>query len=229
MHCFLSHSSADKKGYVSVLADKFGDRAIYDAYSFESGAYTMSEIVRGLKKTDIFVLLISNHALESDWVKEEIFRSKVLLDAGLIKQFLPIIIDGSITYKDERIPDWVRENYNLRVIPKPTAAFRIINAAFSRLAINENPKSLRAKRLFVGRNDQLKELESRLDDFERELPAAIVASGLRDIGRKKFLVQALRKSNRIEDYHTPISISIHYEDGIDGFISKLGFGLITSS
>ena len=221
MHCFLSHSSSDKKGYVSVLADKFGDRAIYDAYTFEAGMKTVEEIIKNLERTDLFVLLISDRALESEWVKQEIINSKKLLDVGRIKQFLPIIIDQSISYRDPRIPDWVRDNYNLRVIPKPNAAYRVINSAFSRLSIENNPKSLRSKRLFVGRNDQLKELEGRLDDYEKPLPCAIVASGLREIGRKKFLVQALKKANRIDEHHSPITLTLHYEDGIDGFLSKL--------
>lgn len=221
MHCFLSHSSSDKKGYVSILANKFGDRAIYDAYTFEAGMRTIDEIMKNLDRTDLFVLLISDAALESEWVKKEIISSKDLLDSGHIKQILPIIIDRSITYRDPRIPDWLRDNYNLRVVPRPNAAYRIINAAFSRLSIESNPKSLRSKRLFVGRNDQLKDFESRLDDFEKSLPCAIVASGLREIGRKKFLLHALRKANKLDDHHQPIVVPVRYEDGIDGFASKL--------
>jgi len=226
MHCFLSHSSTEKKQYVSILAEKFGDRAIYDAYTFEAGMKTIEEILKNLERTDLFVLLISDAALNSEWVKKEIINSKRLLDSGKLKQVLPLIIDRSVTYRDNRIPEWLRDNYNLRVVPRPNAAFRIINAAFSRLSIDSNPKSLRAKRLFVGRNDQLKEFEARLDDYEKPLPSAIVASGLREIGRKKFLLHALRKANKIDDHHQPMVITVRYEDGIDGFTSKvldLGF------
>lgn len=221
MHSFLSHSSSDKGHYVSILADKLGDRAIYDAYTFEAGMKTIDEILKNLERTDLFVLLISDAALESKWVRDEIINSKTLMDSGKIKQFLPIIIDRNINYKDFRIPSWIRENYNLRVIPKPNAAFRVINAAFSRLSIVSDPKSLRARKLFVGRNDQLKELEGRIDDFEKTVPSAVVASGLREIGRKKYILEGLRKLNRIDEFHNPISISLHYEDGLDGFISKL--------
>lgn len=221
MHCFLSHSSTDKKGYVSILAEKFGDRAIYDAYTFEAGMKTVDEILKNLDRTDLFVLLISDAALKSEWVQTEIINSKRLLETGKVKQILPLIIDPSITYRDERIPDWIRENYNLRVVPRPNAAFRIINAAFSRLSIESNPKSLREKQLFVGRNDQLKDFESRMDDYDKLLPCAIIASGLREIGRKKFLLEALKKANKVDDHHQPIVVSIRYEDGIDGFTSKL--------
>jgi tetratricopeptide (TPR) repeat protein len=182
---------------------------------------TLDEIMKGLDRTDLFVLLISNAALESKWVKTEIIECKNLLDSGKMKQVLPIIIDRSITYKDLRIPNWLRDNYNLRVVPRPNAAYRIINSAFSRLSIESNPRSLRAKKLFVGRNDQLKEFEARIDDYEKSLPCAIVASGLRDIGRKKFLLHALRKANKLDDYHQPIIITVRYEDGIDGFASKM--------
>lgn len=221
MHCFLSHSSSDKAQYVSILANKFGDRAIYDAYTFEAGMKTIDEIMKNLDRTDLFVLLISDDALDSEWVKKEIISSKALLESGKLKQVLPIIIDRKITYRDKRIPDWLRDNYNLRVVPRPSAAYRIINSAFSRLSIENNPKSVRTNKLFVGRNDQLKDFEQRLDDYEKPLPCAIVASGLRDIGRKKFLLHALRKANKLDDHHQPIIVSIRYEDGIDGFASKL--------
>lgn len=226
MHCFLSHSSKDKKNYVAILAEKFGDRAIYDEYTFEAGMKTLDEIMKNLQRTDLFVLLISSDALDSEWVKTEISHSSSLINKGLIKQFLPIIIDNSITYKDDRIPDWIKDQYNLRVIPRPNVAFRTINSAFSRLSIDANPKSLKSKRLFVGRNDQMKDLEGRLDDYEKPLPCAIVASGLREIGRKKLLLHALKKSNRIDEHHQPIIIPVQAEDGIDGFLSKfldLGF------
>ena len=64
MYCFLSHSSKDKTRYVSLLAEKFGDRAIYDAYTFEAGMKTIEEIFKNLRRTDLFVLLISDAALE---------------------------------------------------------------------------------------------------------------------------------------------------------------------
>ncbi len=226
MHCFLSHSSADKSSYVATLAEKFGDRAIYDAYTFEAGMQTVDEIMKNLARTDLFVLLISDSALNSKWVKEEIVSSKALLEKGNIKQILPIIIDRNINYKDDRIPDWLRDNYNLRVVPRPNAAYRMINAAFSKLSIESNPKSLRARRLFVGRNDELKDFEARIDDYDKRLPCAVVASGLRDIGRKKFLIHALKKANKLDEHHQPIVLSVRYEDGIDGFLSKvldLGF------
>lgn len=69
---FLSHSSSDKE-YVEYIADKFGkDIAIYDNYSFEYGLKTFDEILKSLDVTDLFVIFISNAALESEWVKKEL-------------------------------------------------------------------------------------------------------------------------------------------------------------
>ncbi|MGO7550662.1 hypothetical protein AB9E34_33655, partial [Rhizobium leguminosarum] len=82
---------------------------------------------KNLDRTDLFVLLISDAALKSGLVQTEIINSKNLLDTGKVKQIFPLIIDPSITYRDDRIPDWLRDNYNIRVVPRPNAAFRIIN------------------------------------------------------------------------------------------------------
>ena len=49
MKAFLSHSSADKKSYVGIVASRLAEEDIvYDEMSFESGEETMNEIIRGL-------------------------------------------------------------------------------------------------------------------------------------------------------------------------------------
>ena len=106
---FLSHSSKDKE-YVEYIARKFGkDVAVYDEYSFEVGLKTLDEILKSLDATDLFVIFISDAALESEWVKEELALSHKFLENDKIKQIYPIIIDESITYADPRIPEWLNK------------------------------------------------------------------------------------------------------------------------
>ena len=102
MKFFLSHSSSDKTRYVRYVADKLGNRAVFDEYTFESGMETLSEIYRTMDASDIFVLFISESALNSEWVQREIVRSRNLLDSEQLRRFVPILIDASVRHSDSR-------------------------------------------------------------------------------------------------------------------------------
>lgn len=221
MKFFLSHSSSDKAGYVRYIADKLGDRAVYDEYTFESGMETLDEIFRTLSETDIFVLFISEKSLASEWVDREIVHGKSLLDTGQLRRFLPILIDENVSHSDPRIPSWIRDRYNLRLVARPSVALRRITTVFSQLSIEKHPLLQARLRLFVGRNSELAEFERRMDDFTKPVPTAVIASGIREVGRKTFLLRALKKTNKIPEHYVPISISLQPEDGIEGLISKL--------
>ncbi|MFY3230183.1 toll/interleukin-1 receptor domain-containing protein [Klebsiella pneumoniae] len=74
---FLSHSSKDKEHYVRNVANWLGkENIIYDEFTFEEGERTLDQIMEGLGDSELFVLFISNSALESEWVKKEITESK---------------------------------------------------------------------------------------------------------------------------------------------------------
>ncbi len=221
MKCFLSHSSVDKLSFVSIVADRLGDRAVYDGYNFESGMNTLGEILRGIADSDIFVLFISNAALNSAWVQKEITSAKPLLDASVIKRFLPILIDKDVHHSDPRLPNWIKDNYNIRLVSKPTVAVRRISTVFNQLSLNSHPKLDARRRLFVGRNKELERIELRIDDYSKSLPSTLLISGMREIGRKSFLIHALRKANKISSTYSPITITLQQEDGIDGLISKI--------
>jgi tetratricopeptide (TPR) repeat protein len=221
MKFFLSHSSADKTHYIKYIADKLGDRAVYDEYTFEAGMDTLEEIFRTLSETDIFVLFISEKSLGSDWVKKEIIQGKSLLDSGQLKRFLPILIDENVSHTDTRIPVWIKDRYNLRLVARPSVALRRITTVFSQLSIERHPLLSARLRLFVGRNTELAEFERRMDDFTKPVPSAVIASGIREVGRKTFLLRALKKTNKIPENYLPITISLQPEDGIEGLISKL--------
>ncbi|MCZ5158029.1 toll/interleukin-1 receptor domain-containing protein [Escherichia coli] len=74
--CFLSHSSKDKD-YVRVVASGLRkETRIFDEQTFEKGMSPSEEILKGLDDTSLFVLFLSDSALESDWVKEEMRLAK---------------------------------------------------------------------------------------------------------------------------------------------------------
>ena len=225
---FLSHSSKDKTNYVSNVASWLGkDNVIYDEFTFEEGEQPLEEILKGLNKSELFVLFLSNNALDSDWVKNEISEAKIRLDSSLISKVFPIIIEDGLTYEDERIPDWLRDNYNLKPIKRSQVAAKRIHNKLRELSWSKHPNLKKIQSLFVGRNEKLEEFEQRIHDFDTKKPITIIASGFPGVGRRTFLHQALCKTKISESYHKPSAIVLDRNVSIEDFIFKLNdLGLI---
>lgn len=220
--CFLSHSSKDKKSYVTKVASILGPGiAEYDAYTFEEGMKTLDEIINSMQKSQLFVIFLSKSALESEWVKSELTNAKKFLDQGIIIKIFPIIVDQSLTYKDERLPDWMRKEYNLKLISRPTVAARRIKQRLRELSWDIHPKLKEREKIFVGRNDLINLFEERMDDYEIERPVCIFATGLKRIGRKSLLKNALIKSNVFAQSYRPPIIGLYRHESIEDFIIKL--------
>lgn len=130
-------------------------------------------------------MFISESSLQSEWVKREIFTAKAKLESKISKIY-PIIIDNKITYKDERIPDWIRERYNLKPVQRPRLAATRIHQKLRELSWSKHPDIKKRQNLFVGRNDKLEEFEERIDDHDKNKPSCIVASGISGVGRRTF-------------------------------------------
>ena len=227
---FLSHSSQDKE-YVSYIADCFGrDNCVYDAFCFETGMKNLDEIFREMDRTSIFVLFLSDHALNSDWVKEELSIADELLkyDNSKLSQIFPIIIDPKICHTDSRIPDYLKKgfnSYNLRVITSNIVAYRKIRAQQVKYLIDNHLFSPAEKECFYGRDEEITSFKKSFDSGNGI--NCIISSGFPGIGRKSYLLQCLKKSSIIEEYYTPPTISIDKLATIEDLIVKLsevGFG-----
>ena len=142
---FLSHSSA-QKDFVRKVADILGpSRCVFDEYCFETGEKILDEILRTLSSSDLFVLFLSNEALNSEWVQREILNADSLFKSNKIKQIFPILIDRSINpVTDGRIPDWMKE-YLLKYVPSPSIAINKKTNRLRQLEMETNP-IYRAKR-----------------------------------------------------------------------------------
>ena len=219
---FLSHSSKDKNQYLRIVAERLGKENIeYDEFTFEEGEQTLEEIERRLDSCDLFALFISDHALNSDWVMREISRASNQLDARKIKKIYPIIIDATVTYADSRIPKWLKDQYNLKLINRPVVAVRRIQSKLRELHWSNHPLAKARSAIFVGRNEILDDFERRIDDIDLQKPVCIIASGIRKIGRSKLLQHALVKSNIVQGSYSPIKITLDRIDSIEDFILKL--------
>lgn len=219
---FLSHSSKDKNSYVRNVANWLNkDNIVYDEYTFEEGEKNLDQILKGLNETSLFVIFLSEHSLNSQWVKKEISEAKERLESNQIKKIFPIIIDENITYSDERIPDWLRQEYNLRPIKIAKIAANKIQNQLRQLAYSKNPNIYKQDRLFVGRNKKLDEFEERVHNFNKRKPISIIVSGMIGVGRRSFLHQACIKTRLIEKTCRPSVIVLDSSCSIEDLIFKL--------
>lgn len=228
---FLSHSSKDKTFYIENVVKNLKkligpDKFVYDAKTFEEGQETTKEISKWLENTEIFVLFISDTALDSEWVKKEILEAKDLLEKNDLRKIYPIIIDEKITHEDKRIPDWMREIYNIRYISQPSIAARKIHNRYIEIVWEKNPKIKEKNSFFAGRNDLIDNIEERIDSYNKPFPTTLIASGLNEIGRRSLLRRSLIKSSIISDSYYMPTIVLDAHQSIEDLIfllSDLGF------
>lgn len=226
---FLSHSSNDKERYVRIVADKlikdFGiHNCIYDELTFEEGMRSIEEIDKGLDKTDLFVIFLSDEALKSEWVSKELDKAQELFANGDLKRIYPIIVDPQITYIDNRIPRWMRDEYNIKYISRPTKAYNMIKQRLIEISWDFHPRLKEKERIFVGRNDHIKLFEERIDSYELPAPLCFVVSGLETIGRSALLKFCMKKTSVIDDSYQPLTIYMNSHESIEDFIYKI-YGL----
>lgn len=222
MRAFLSHSSKDKGHYVGKVANIIGkDRIAYDELTFEEGLKPIDEINRMLDASNLFVVFLSENSISSDWVKYELFQANEhLREGGKLKQIFPIIIDNRIKHDDKRIPEWLREN-NLQLIVSPCKAASRIIQRLRELSYKEHPLLEELNKIFVGRNEIINKIEMRINDFEQNVPFAIFASGIQNVGRKKAMYHSLIKADLIKpSYRLPI-IELNAHESIEDLILKI--------
>ncbi|SMP24484.1 toll/interleukin-1 receptor domain-containing protein [Chryseobacterium profundimaris] len=218
---FLSHSSK-QKDLIKKIANNLGKAScVFDEFEFEAGMPIFEEIKKGIGQSDIFVLFISDDALNSFWVKQEIIEIKNLIDDGLDKQFFPILIDKSLNISaDIRIPNWLKK-YLLNPLTEHFLITKKIQQRLRDVALDKNPLFKAKAKLFIGRQDQFDLFESKIYNVLGTKPKSIIVSGLEGIGRRTFLKKAFVRDERIKDFYDPIYITLDTKDSIEDFILKL--------
>lgn len=221
---FLSHSSNDKP-LVEAIARQLGkNNCHYDKFTFEAGELTLDEIFKGLDDTDVFVLFISDAALESEWVAKEIRQAKILNLDSRIDRIFPIIIDKKIKYSDSRIPDWIRKPYNLKVFGNPVIILKKIKQLLRESNFKQYAHLREINDLFVGRNEIMQDFERKLINIDNVKPTCIIASSFFEgMGRRTFLRNGLIKTRIIDKWYEPVPISITSKESIEDFLYKLNF------
>lgn len=218
---FLSHSSK-QKDLVRKIANNLGKgQCVFDEFEFESGMPILDEILQGLENTELFVLFISDDSLNSEWVQREISEAKNILDNGHQKTVYPILIDRSLNVADDdRIPSWLKK-YLLKAITDHFLITKKIKQRLRELSLEHNPNFKAKESLFVGRNEMLDQLETKIYSIGDSKPHSIIVSGMVGIGRRTFLKNALKWVKKIQEFYEPIYITLDTKDSIEDFIIKL--------
>lgn len=230
MRIFLSHSSNDKDRYCNSVAQKLiekvgKDSIVYDAVTFETGEKSIDEINITLGMTDLYVILLSADAVESNWVKHELWEAYKKLEEKKLNRIYPVIIDPNLKHTDNRIPEWLKE-YNLKYIARPAKAAKLIFERAKDVNWTLHPVSKERNTIFVGRNDLINEFEIRIDDLDLPPLNTFIVSGIPNIGRKSLVKQCFVKGTIIRQYYEFPTISLSYQESIEDFvlkISDLGF------
>ncbi|WP_338913188.1 toll/interleukin-1 receptor domain-containing protein [Clostridium perfringens] len=224
---FLSHSSSDKDKYVRKVANELINKVgisniVYDEYTFEEGMKPIEEIENELEKSDLFVIFLSDKALNSKWVKLELKKAKEFERLGIIERIYPIIIDEGIFYTDDRIPKWMKNTYNIKLIKNPNKASIMIRRKLLQISWDNHPKIKEKDNIFVGRNDYLKSFEERFYSYDKQIVNGVVASGIKNIGRKSLINKCLRNVNAIkEDSYMMPKIILNSLESLEDFIYKI--------
>ncbi len=231
LKCFLSHSSQDKDSYVRPVAARLRKEVkVFDEDTFEAGMSPMEEIAKGLDESSLFVIFLSRAALKSTWVQKELSGAKERFDQSKLDRIYPIIIEHGLQHDDPSIPEWMRRSLNIQPILKPTIAARKINSRLIELSWIYHPRLKERQEIFVGRNELVRQIEERLDDFSQPPPVAIIASGLPAIGRKSLLKFAVKKANLVRESYEFEVIPLSPFDGIEDFVLKIiDLGFIPAS
>ena len=222
---FLSHRSSHKDFVKKIVDVVKRDNCIVDEFDFYPTAKTADEIIRNLNISPIFVLLISKDALDSNWVRFEMSKAKQLYDAGEIKAFMPFIIEEDV--KLEELPLWITRDWSLNVktITSPKIIGQFIIETQRKIRCNENNAYGSLINTFIGRRNELDELQSAMYDSVYMPHRSLVVSGKPGSGRTRFIQKCIQDSSGLSFIPEGFQIKLPQKSYIDNFILQLHEGL----
>lgn len=217
---FLSHSSVQKP-LVEAVANEIGwDFAILDKFVFESGRKLIDEINNAIDVTSVFVLFASKESLNSEWCKTELANVRDLVDEGKC-HFCAFSVDESIDVTTDAKP-WVRQ-YLTNYYDNPKILARVIQRKIIEILWEDNPEIKTKEHFYVGRDKELSQMMTMVYENRSHRNKCIIASGIRHIGRKRFLLQFMvnKMNNGLHPSYYPIEVSLKDTDSLDSLIKQL--------
>ena len=176
MKAFLSHSSRDKH-LVEEVAHKLGaEQFELDSHTFDNGLLNVDAIRKALKRSSIFVLFLTEDAIESACVLFEALLAREFLAKGLVGKFLVICLDAKAFSKAKN--EWKDFSFCLHLTSAQSIARRIQHHL-----IVDHASFSSKNQPYVERSKELNDLNERLmQPNTRELrgfmfPATQVSGG----------------------------------------------------
>jgi tetratricopeptide (TPR) repeat protein len=177
MKAFLSHSSKDK-GFVEDVTNILRPGTFeLDSLTFDKGLLNSQSIIESLKRCDLFCLFLSSNSVAAPYVDFETLLGIEFLASGKVGRFLAICLDEEAFAKasaNVRFFNIVRKGLE----PENTA--RLIQGHL----ISAAEKTAAYSHPFIGREDELVELERQISDHKRPPSKALYISGNFGAGRR---------------------------------------------
>lgn len=218
MKVFISHSSV-QKDFAKLIVDKLGkDQCVLDAYDFEPAYTSISQIIDGINRSDVFVFLVTRESLASDWCEKEVVMAEEALRERRLKIFLPYIIDPELGIED--VPEWMSKTkcFNLKYFRSPILLARDIDKKLTELEWDAMPLLRRENEIFVGRNSEINEFQTK--KARKRHATCLVVSGRVGAGRHHFADRCVREIDR-KTIHLTERISLSNEEGLEDFIIQM--------
>lgn len=222
---FISHRSTHKDFVRKIVDTVKRDNCIVDEFDFYPARKTMDEIIRTLEHAPIFVLLISKDALDSDWVKQEMSKSRQLYEKGKIKEFMPFIIEDGIEL--DELPLWMTRDWglNIKTITSPKIIGQFIIEVQRKIRCNENDEYRNLVTTFIGRSNELDEFQKAMFDSVDMPHRSLVVSGKPGSGRTRFIQKCIQDREGLPFIPEGFQIKLPPKSYLDNFILQLHEGL----
>lgn len=183
MKIFLSHSSNDK-AIVKKVYDELGAALChYDAATFSPTGNVSEEIYKALSESTHFVFFASEASLNSQWVKGELERAFDGWMRGTPKRAMVFLLG---TVEVHHLPPWMQ-----RYIMREPPSYRHIICRIQSEIDKDNRGSHKVPPFY--RQNELKQLETKLLVETSNMPGALLIHGPEGSGRKELINQVYER------------------------------------
>ena len=220
LKAFLSHSSKDKNFVEAVFRTLGAAQAEYDQATFDVGRLNAENIFSSLERSAVFVLFLSKNSISSPFVTEEQRLALEMRGRGAMRRILILAIDHT---SFNALPSWLRDINVAQHLSTPKACARRIQT----ILLQTQAEFRSNVRIFVGRNEEKRDLTEALAQPSGSSPIALAIAGHDGIGRRTFANEVLTSVFPNLGL-VPPQITLGSQDSIDDLFRKL-YGVLYSS
>ncbi len=181
MRAFLSHSSKDK-GYVDAVASLLKPGTFeQDSQTFDAGLINSQAIIAAMRRCDLYCLFLSANSLNSAYVDFETLLGIEFIASGKVGKFLVICLDDSAfssASASVKFFNIIRKGTDADAVARLIQG-HLISAAGAQFQTHP----------FLGRDQEMSDLEKQATDHRRPNSKAIFISGNFGSGRRTLAKQ----------------------------------------